>query len=79
MPAMKRKARRKLGDLSKREDEILSLLSQGLLYKEIASMLNISINTVRTHVVSIYRKLHVCSRTDAAVRFLKGEARHTNI
>ena len=60
--------------LSKREGEILSLLSRGLLYKEVAGALNISINTVRTHVVSIYRKLQVRSRTDAAMRFLKGRA-----
>ena len=60
--------------LSKREGEILSLLSRGLLYKEVAGALNISINTVRTHVVSIYRKLQVRSRSDAAMRFLKGRS-----
>jgi DNA-binding NarL/FixJ family response regulator len=65
--------------LSSRESQILSLLSHGMLYKEIAGSLNISINTVRTHLVSIYRKLDVRSRTDAAVRFFKGEIGHTNI
>lgn len=79
MPTMKRNASRNLRDLSRRESEILSLLSHGLLYKEIAGSLNISINTVRTHLVSIYRKLHVRSRTDAVVLFFKGQVRHTNI
>jgi DNA-binding CsgD family transcriptional regulator len=79
MPARKGKARRKPGGLSKRETEILSLLSRGLLYKEIAGTLGISINTVRTHLVSVYRKLRVRSRTDAAVRFLQRQARHTNM
>jgi DNA-binding NarL/FixJ family response regulator len=76
MPTIKPKARRKHRDLSQRESEILSLLSHGLLYKEIADSLNISINTVRTHLVSIYRKLHVRSRTDAVVHFLRGQVRH---
>ena len=70
---MKPKTRRKPAKLSRREGEILSLLSQGMLYKEIAGALRISINTVRTHLVSIYRKLHVHSRTDAVVLFLKGQ------
>jgi DNA-binding NarL/FixJ family response regulator len=76
---MKRNARTKLGELSERETEILSLLSQGLLYKEIAGTLNISINTVRTHLVSIYRTLRVHSRTDAVVLFLKDQVDHTNM
>ena len=71
MPAMIRKARTKVG-LSRRESEILTLLSQGLLYKEVGGALNISINTVRTHVVSIYRKLEVHSRTEAVLSFFKG-------
>lgn len=76
---MKQKARTKLGELSKRESEILLLLSRGLLYKEIASALNISINTVRTHLVSIYRKLDVRSRTDAVLHVLKGQVCRTNM
>jgi len=51
--------------LSKRENEILQLLSKGLLYKEIAEQLGISIGTVRQHIHKIYEKLHVQNRTEA--------------
>src|SRR6185312_8524365 len=43
--------------LSKREEEVLALLSKGLLYKEIGDALNISLATVRTHLHHIYEKL----------------------
>jgi DNA-binding NarL/FixJ family response regulator len=51
--------------LSKRENEILLLLSKGLLYKEIAEQLSISTGTVRQHIHRIYEKLHVQNRTEA--------------
>lgn len=51
--------------LSLREREILTLLSKGLRYKEIAGKLFVSIETVRTHIRNIYEKLQVNSRTDA--------------
>lgn len=51
--------------ISKREHEILICLAQGLLYKEIAATLGVSIHTVRTHLRNIYEKLHVRSRTEA--------------
>lgn len=51
--------------LSKRENEILQLLSKGLLYKEIADQLGISVSTVRQHIHKIYEKLHVQNRTEA--------------
>lgn len=56
--------------LTKREQEILSLLAKGLLYKEIADQLQISINTVRVHIQKVYEKLHVHSRSQAIMRFL---------
>ena len=59
--------------LSKREKEVLQFLARGLLYKEISDELGISMSTVRTHLLSIYNKLHVHSRTDAVVRFLQQE------
>jgi Response regulator containing a CheY-like receiver domain and an HTH DNA-binding domain len=52
-------------DLSSREHNILQLLSKGLLYKEIADQLMISVNTVRQHIHHIYEKLHVQNRTEA--------------
>jgi DNA-binding NarL/FixJ family response regulator len=51
--------------LSHRENEILQLLSKGLLYKEIADQLHIATNTVRQHIHKIYEKLHVQNRTEA--------------
>jgi len=51
--------------LSPRENEILLLLSKGLLYKEIADQLRISTSTVRQHIHHIYEKLHVQNRTEA--------------
>lgn len=51
--------------LSKREQEILTQLAKGYLYKEIADHLSISLDTVRTHIRHIYEKLQVRSRTQA--------------
>jgi DNA-binding NarL/FixJ family response regulator len=61
--------------LTKREQELLALLAKGLFYKEIAEQLGITVNTVRTHVHSIYDKLHVQSRTEAAVHFFRRESK----
>jgi DNA-binding NarL/FixJ family response regulator len=51
--------------LTMREKEILDLLSQGYLYKEIATELNISNLTVKKHIHNIYDKLQVQNRTEA--------------
>lgn len=58
-----------LSPLSQREVEILRLLADGHAYKQIAVDLNISINTIRTHIKRIYEKLHVHSRTEAVRLF----------
>ncbi len=55
--------------LSKRENEILEHLSIGLANKEIADRLDISVETVRVHLRRVYEKLHVHSRTEAAMKF----------
>jgi DNA-binding NarL/FixJ family response regulator len=57
--------------LSKREQEILSYLAKGYRYKEIADTLFLSVETVRTHLRNIYDKLHVHSRTEAVLKYLK--------
>lgn len=57
------------GKLSKRETEILELLTKGLANKEIADRLDISVETVRVHLRRVYEKLHVHSRTEAAMKF----------
>jgi DNA-binding NarL/FixJ family response regulator len=55
--------------LTEREEQVLANLAKGHLYKEIADLLNISFETVRTHVRSIYEKLHVHSRTEAILKY----------
>jgi DNA-binding NarL/FixJ family response regulator len=57
--------------LSNRENEILQLLSHGLLYKEIASKLYISSETVRKHVYNIYGKLQVGNRVEAINKYFR--------
>ena len=57
--------------LTKRELEILTQLAEGYQYKEIADTLSINVLTVRTHIHHIYEKLHVRSRTEAVVKFLR--------
>ena len=54
--------------LSPREKEIIALLAKGYLYKEIASQLGISVETVRTHIHNTDEKLHVRSRTEAVMK-----------
>lgn len=51
--------------VSKREREVLELLSKGFLYKEIAEKLNISLSTVKRHLNHIYDKLQVQNKTEA--------------
>jgi DNA-binding NarL/FixJ family response regulator len=55
--------------LSKRENEILEMLSTGILYKEISEKLTISTETVRKHVYHIYEKLHVTNRVAAVNKY----------
>lgn len=54
-------------DLTERERDILSALSRGLTDREIAQLLFISVRTVQSHLAHIYEKLHVHSRTEAAL------------
>jgi DNA-binding NarL/FixJ family response regulator len=51
--------------LSKREDEVLQLVAEGLTNKEIAKRLILSENTVKVHVTSLFKKLGVNSRAQA--------------
>lgn len=64
-----------ISGLTIRELEILDLLSEGLLYKEIAQRLKISALTVKNHLRNIYLKLKVSNRSEAIVKYLG----HTSI
>jgi DNA-binding NarL/FixJ family response regulator len=55
-------------NLSAREQQVLELLSTGFIYKEIADQLNIGVETVRTYVKGICRKMHVRNRVEAVAR-----------
>lgn len=59
--------------LSKREQEVLELLSKGFLYKEIADKLSISISTVKRHLNSIYSKLQVQNKVEAVNKLYNRE------
>jgi DNA-binding NarL/FixJ family response regulator len=58
-------SKQELATLSARENEILILLSKGLLYKEIGARLGITPGTVKQHVHKIYDKMHVGNRMEA--------------
>ena len=57
----------KLDLLTRREYEVLKLLTEGMFNKEIAMKLNISERTVKNHVSNIFKKIEVTDRTQAAV------------
>jgi DNA-binding NarL/FixJ family response regulator len=61
-------------DLSPREREILESLAEGLSNKQIADRMGIADGTVRWHLRHIYHKLHVRSRTEAAIKFRSARA-----
>jgi DNA-binding NarL/FixJ family response regulator len=55
--------------LSEREVEVLQLLAEGNRNKDVADKLSVSIATVKSHIYSIYQKLHVNSRVEAINKF----------
>lgn len=63
----------KVNDLTKREMEVLKLIANGMLNKEIAGQLHISERTVKNHISNIFRKIDVSDRTQAAVFAIKNK------
>ena len=55
-------------NISQREQQVLSLLASGFIYKEIGDQLGISVETVRSHVKNICQKMHVRNRVEAVAR-----------
>ncbi len=58
-------------NLTKRETDVLEYAARGYTNKEIADALGLSAETVRGYLKTIYGKLHVRSRTEAAIKFFK--------
>lgn len=60
-----------LAQFSRREREVLDHLAKGEAYKQIADKLEISVETLRDYVKSVYQKLHVHSRGEAVAKYLQ--------
>ena len=60
------------GMLTPRERDIVSGLLEGLTYKQVGARLNITLETVRSHIKSIYQKLHVHGKVELISRSLRG-------
>ena len=58
-------------DLTGREQEVLQCLVRGLSYKQSADDLEMGVETVRTHIRAIYKKLHVHNAAEAVARALR--------
>ena len=58
-------------DLSKREVRILRLVAEGASNKEIGDRLSLSEQTIKNYLSTIYQKLHVSSRTEAAIKAIR--------
>lgn len=63
----------KIKALTKRELEVLKEVANGMLNKEIATTLNISERTVKNHISSIFKKIDVSDRTQAAVFAIRND------
>lgn len=61
--------------LTPKEKEVLLLLRLGKSNSEIATTLSISMNTVKTHIKSVYKKLEARNRTEAVVKSMEIEKR----
>ena len=59
--------------LTDRQREILELLVKAQSYKKIAETLNISVETVRSHIKNLYRTLEVNNKTEAIAMYIRGE------
>jgi DNA-binding NarL/FixJ family response regulator len=57
--------------LSSRETEVLKWLAEGLSYKMVATKMNLSFNTINTHIKRMYEKLHVSSLGEAVAYYYK--------
>ena len=61
----------RLPPLTRREEDVLRLLATGRTNRQIANLLDLSGETIKSHLASIFRKLGVSDRTHAAIRAVK--------
>lgn len=66
-------------NLSERENEVMELVSQGKLNKEVADCLSCETNTIRKHLQHIFHKLGVQNRTEASMKFLEMTGKMTMV
>jgi DNA-binding NarL/FixJ family response regulator len=59
--------------LTAKEREVITGLVEGLSYKLIATEMNVTIETIRSHIKNIYRKLHVHSKAEVISKSFRGE------
>jgi DNA-binding NarL/FixJ family response regulator len=62
------------GKLSAQEERVLALVAEGKTNKEIASALNLSDKTVKNYLASVFQKLRITRRAQAAAFFVKRQA-----
>ncbi|WP_428224369.1 response regulator [Flavobacterium sp.] len=67
---------KKAEDLTDRENDVLRLLSQGKTYSSISEELEITLNTVKTHIKKIYEKLHVNSKSEVIAIYQQMQQRN---
>jgi len=67
-------AHRPIAKFSPRELDVLELVSTGMTNIQVADQLGLSVHAIKFHLASIYRKLGVANRTEAAVAYAIGEA-----
>jgi DNA-binding CsgD family transcriptional regulator len=60
-------------NLSVRERDVLDMVARGLTNSEVSQRLNVSVHAVKFHLASIYRKLDVVNRTEAAVVYMRAQ------
>jgi DNA-binding CsgD family transcriptional regulator len=66
------------GTLSRRERQILEMVALGLTNLEVSKQLGVTVHAVKFHLASIYRKLGVGNRTEAAVALLRSDGAGTS-
>ena len=64
--------------LSPRESEVLAMTAQGLTNSQMAAQLGVTVHSIKFHLASIFRKLGVANRTEAAVAYLRIQSTEPN-